>query len=75
MSCLAAHLDCVKYSGKTTLLCINNVNESAAKHVTQCLRQVNMHVRGVHSAHTEYAIRGTDSEYEFITTDFLMHTM
>ena len=27
-------------------------------------------VRGVHSAHIEYAIRGTDSKNEFITTDF-----
>ena len=27
-------------------------------------------VRGVHSAHTKYAVRGTDSKDEFITTDF-----
>ena len=26
-------------------------------------------VRGVHSAHIEYAIKVTDSKYEFITTD------
>ena len=29
-----------------------------------------LNVRGVHSAHTKYAVRGTDSKDEFITTDF-----